>query len=73
MSIGQPAPFPGQSDKIVQVENLSKKYGENVAVTWRAAPMVTVQVSPEALSQPLHETDWSIECAAVSVTVVPPE
>src|SRR6266571_4057115 len=32
MSIGQPAPFPGQSDKIVQVENLSKKYGENVAV-----------------------------------------
>src|SRR5437667_10809697 len=32
MSNGQPAPFPGQSDKIVQVENLSKKYGENVAV-----------------------------------------
>src|SRR6266498_2426860 len=32
MSIGQPAPFPGQSDKIVQVENLSKKYGNNVAV-----------------------------------------
>src|SRR2546426_9792954 len=32
MSIGQPTPFPGQSDKIVQVENLSKKYGDNVAV-----------------------------------------
>src|SRR5438552_3800577 len=32
MSIGQPTPFLGQSDKIVQVENLSKKYGENVAV-----------------------------------------
>src|SRR5947199_6716009 len=32
MSNGQPAPFPGQSDKIVQVENLSKKYGENLAV-----------------------------------------
>src|SRR6266540_4511378 len=32
MSIGQPGPFPGQSDKIVQVENLSKKYGENLAV-----------------------------------------
>src|SRR5881397_1881893 len=32
MSNGQPSPFPGQSDKIVQVENLSKKYGDNAAV-----------------------------------------
>src|SRR5947209_5316524 len=32
MSKDQPAPLPGQSDKIVQVENLSKKYGENLAV-----------------------------------------
>src|SRR5437899_11174974 len=32
MSKDQPAPLPGQSDKIVQVENLSKKYGDNIAV-----------------------------------------
>src|SRR5712691_11600839 len=32
MSKNQPAPLPGQSDKIVQVENLSKKYGDNIAV-----------------------------------------
>ena len=32
MSNGQPAPLPGQSDKIVLVENLSKKYGDNIAV-----------------------------------------
>src|SRR5712691_5782527 len=32
MSKDQPAPLSGQSDKIVQVENLSKKYGENIAV-----------------------------------------
>src|SRR6266581_1927577 len=32
MSKDQHAPLPGQSDKIVQVENLSKKYGDNIAV-----------------------------------------
>src|SRR5438445_120450 len=32
MSKDRPAPLPGQSDKIVQVENLSKKYGDNIAV-----------------------------------------
>src|SRR5438132_2082672 len=26
------APLPGQSDRVVQVESLSKKYGDNVAV-----------------------------------------
>jgi hypothetical protein len=34
--------------------------------------MVTVQVSPDAESQPPHVTDWSIEWWAVSVTAVPP-
>src|SRR3989475_8929554 len=32
MSNEQPTTFPGQSGKIVQVENLTKKYGDNVAV-----------------------------------------
>jgi len=32
MSNGQPTALPGQSEKIVQVENLSKKYGDNIAV-----------------------------------------
>ncbi len=32
MSGPQSVSFPGQQDKIVQVENLSKKYGDNVAV-----------------------------------------
>src|SRR5438552_18773642 len=32
MSDALPSPFPGQSDRVVQVENLSKKYGDNVAV-----------------------------------------
>jgi len=32
MSNDQHAPLLGQSDKIVQVENLSKKYGDNIAV-----------------------------------------
>src|SRR5437879_13579544 len=32
MSRDQPAPLPSQSDKIVQVYNLSKKYGDNIAV-----------------------------------------
>src|SRR5438034_10296118 len=32
MSDSLPAPLPGQSDRVVQVENLSKKYGDNVAV-----------------------------------------
>src|SRR2546428_14063358 len=32
MSDSLPAPLVGQPDKVVQVENLSKKYGDNVAV-----------------------------------------
>src|SRR5438309_10027252 len=32
MSDSLSAPLLGQSDKVVQVENLSKKYGDNVAV-----------------------------------------
>src|SRR5437667_12651077 len=32
MSNNLPAPLPGQSDRVVQVEGLSKKYGDNVAV-----------------------------------------
>src|SRR5207245_10057472 len=32
MSNNLPAPLPGQSDMVVQVEGLSKKYGDNVAV-----------------------------------------
>src|SRR2546425_11023162 len=32
MSYPEPVSVPGKSDEIVQVEKLSKKYGENVAV-----------------------------------------
>jgi ABC-2 type transport system ATP-binding protein len=32
MSDNLPAPFPGQSDKVVQVEKLSKKYKDTIAV-----------------------------------------
>jgi len=32
MSVSLSAPLVGQSDKVVQVANLSKKYGDNVAV-----------------------------------------
>ena len=32
MSDSLSASLPGQSDKIVQVESLSKKYGDNIAV-----------------------------------------
>jgi len=32
MSDDLPSPFPGQSDKVVQVEKLSKKYKDTLAV-----------------------------------------
>jgi len=32
MNDNLPAPLPGQSDRVVQVDKLSKKYGENIAV-----------------------------------------
>src|SRR5438094_10133877 len=32
MSDNLPASLPGQSDRVVQVDKLSKKYGDNVAV-----------------------------------------
>src|SRR2546427_5012237 len=32
MSDNPPASLPGQSDRVVQVDKLSKKYGDNIAV-----------------------------------------
>src|SRR5713101_6561518 len=34
MSDNPPTPLVGQSDKVVQVDKLSKKYGDNVAVNY---------------------------------------
>jgi hypothetical protein len=44
----------------------------NVAVTVRAAFMVTMHVAPETLSQPVHPVKLEpVEGVAVSVTTVP--